>query len=156
MHVRACPVQQELLYLDEMVPTVCLSPRMRAVIANDEVEMVRYRLHVHRAVTKQFIIVESNVSITKQPKRLWIREGLSAAELLRYNVRLVVVPLIVTLNTTTNRTAALYVQPTNGDGLRVSSARQHALQMAMDGEVWRGKEVNEAMRSGLNFAVLEV
>ena len=61
-------------------------------VANDEVDMVRYRLRLHASVTARTIIAESNLTHTGKPKPLHIRAALTDEELRRYNVRLLSVP----------------------------------------------------------------
>ena len=61
-------------------------------MANDEVDMVRFRLRLHAGASCRTIIAESNFTHTGVPKPLHIRAALTADEIDRHNVRLLVVP----------------------------------------------------------------
>ena len=56
--------------------------------ANDEIEMVRYRMRLHAPVTVRTIIVESSVTHSGHPKPLYMKQMLTRHELSQYNVRL--------------------------------------------------------------------
>ena len=72
--------------------TCCCVRLIDVFVANDEIDMVRYRLRLHASVTVRFIIAESNLTHTGKSKPLHIRSALSEEELQRYNVRLLAVP----------------------------------------------------------------
>ena len=127
-----------------------------AFIANDEIAMLRYRLRAHRPLTSRTVIAESNVSIQREPKRLWVREALSDAELRHFNVRLVFVPFALSSSAELNRTVAEYVPPPRAhDGLREESVRRSNMAADLLRSREGDKEVNEGMRDALNLAVLE-
>jgi len=60
--------------------------------ANDEIEMLRYRLRLHEPLTLRTIILESNVSHSGLPKPLHVRNALTPEEIARFNVHLIQVP----------------------------------------------------------------
>jgi len=127
-----------------------------AFIANDEIAMLRYRLRAHRPLTSRTVIAESNVSIQREPKRLWVREALSDAELRHFNIRLVFVPFALSFSAELNRTVAEYVPPPRAhDGLRKQSVWRSNMAAHLLRSRAEEKEVNEGMRGALNLAVLE-
>ena len=94
-----------------------------AFTVGDEVPLVRWRLQANAEATKRVIIVESNMSIAGEPKRLWMHEELSKAELARYNVRLVLVPLVNRYDTEIKRTRAHYEEPARGGLLSATTTK---------------------------------
>ena len=123
-----------------------------AFIANDEIAMLRYRLRAHRPLTSRTVIAESNVSIQREPKRLWVREALSDAELRHFNVRLVFVPFVLSWSAELNRTVAEYVPPPRAhDGLKEESVRRSNMATDLLRSREAEKEVNSGMRDALNL-----
>ena len=60
--------------------------------ANDEIEMLRYRLRLHAPIAVKTIILESNLSHAGFPKPLYVRNALTDDEIRRYHVELINVP----------------------------------------------------------------
>ncbi len=65
--------------------------------ANDEIEMLRYRLRLHAPLAVKTVILESNLSHVGLPKPLYVREALTADELRRHRVELFAVPFSAAL-----------------------------------------------------------
>ena len=63
-----------------------------AFMANDEVAMVWYRLQLHAPLAARTLISESLATHAGRPKRAYVAEALSAADLARHNIRLLTVP----------------------------------------------------------------
>jgi hypothetical protein len=78
---------------------------------NDELEMMRYRLALHRPVAVRTIILESQWSHTGSSKPLHARASLTATELAADNIRLVDVPfdanLLLRANSSSKRANAV-------------------------------------------------
>ena len=85
-------------------------------LANDEVDMVRFRLRLHSPVTTRFIIAESNYTHTGTPKPLHMRDSLAPSELTRYNVRLVVVPFTDKQHMKANWCTNAAIEPNHAQG----------------------------------------
>lgn len=60
--------------------------------ANDEIDMLRFRLRLHQPLVLRTIVLESNMSHSGLPKPLHVRNALTADEIERFNVRLIQVP----------------------------------------------------------------
>ena len=128
-----------------------------AFIANDEIDLIRYRLRAHAGASRRVIIAEANMTIVGQPKRLWVREALSTAELAQYNVRLVFVPLAApSAEMKQQGLGAQYVRSvTTQGGLSERTLARYDLQERMNAAANFGRAVNDAMRFALNLAVFE-
>lgn len=116
-----------------------------AFIANDELELVRYRLRLHESIVSRVVIVEGNATITGLPKRLHIHEALTSAEIARFNVRLVTVPFAIA-SCDGNASVRLLAEAIGL--LRTPPPLLKALQAAT-------QDVNSAMRFSLTLAVRE-
>ena len=60
--------------------------------ANDEIDMLRFRLRLHQPLTLRTIILESNMTHSGHPKPLHMTNALTAEEIERFNVQLIQVP----------------------------------------------------------------
>ena len=60
--------------------------------ANDEIDMLRFRLRLHQPLVLRTIVLESNISHSGLPKPLHVRNALTADEIERFNVLLIQVP----------------------------------------------------------------
>ena len=60
--------------------------------ANDEIEMLRYRLRLHAPIAVKTIILESNLSHAGFEKPLYVRNALTEEEIRRHHIELINVP----------------------------------------------------------------
>ena len=57
--------------------------------ANDEIDMLRYRLRLHQPLALRTIILESNITHSGNPKPLHVRNALTGDEIKKFNIHLV-------------------------------------------------------------------
>ena len=68
-------------------------PVIDMMTAHDEIPMLRYRLRLHAPIAVKTVILESSLSHAGLPKPLYVRDSLRPAELARYKIELIDVPV---------------------------------------------------------------
>ena len=67
-------------------------PLIDIILMNDEMDMLEYRLKLHRSIVTKFVIVESNLTFKGRPKPLYAKSLLATGKLEQFNIEVLQVP----------------------------------------------------------------
>lgn len=67
-------------------------PLIDIILVNNEMDMLEYRLNLHRSIVTKFVIVESNLTFKGLPKPLYAKSLLATGRLEKFSVEILQVP----------------------------------------------------------------